>query len=73
MWWNHRYIYLFKLTRVVSILAIFQVYVNQSNFLTNAPPVFPNQTDLYLPVENTNSDDITTVSSLYSLFLYDIR
>jgi hypothetical protein len=71
MWWNHRYIYLFKLTCIVSISAILQVYDNQSYFLANNPSVSLNGTDLYVPVGNTGSDQVFTVSSLYSFFLFD--
>ena len=83
MWWNHRYTYLFKLTRAVSIfliLAIFQVYDGQSNFLANLEINFAGEVIGSfglpignMPIGNTNSvvnwDLFTTVASLYSLFL----
>ena len=56
---------------LVPIFITLQVYVGQSNFLTNVPPLqvddpswVGNETGFDLPVENINSDLFTTVSSL---------
>ena len=78
MWSNHRYIsLLFKLARVVSILAMLQVYDNQSNFLANilnASYATPYSNGTMLPFSFGSSSFFLnrglTVTSLYSFVFF---